>query len=71
MSDLRDEVYQLAVDEVINGDSPEHVAQEVAHALEDFIGVHVCQEDKSAWVQSLARLASELKECERRSNHAT
>ena len=60
MSDLRDEVYQLAVDEVINGDSPEHVAQEVAHALEDFIVVHVRRGDKSAWVQLLTKLTSEL-----------
>ncbi len=61
MSELRDEVYCLAVEEVVNGDSPEHTAQEIAYALADFIRNNVHQ-GKSAlsWVQSLTKLALEL-----------
>ena len=60
MSELRDEVYCLAIEEVINGDSPEHTAQEIAYALEDFIRNNVRRGDKSAWIQSLIKLASGL-----------
>ena len=60
MSELRDEVYCLAIEEVINGDSPEHTAQEIAYALEGFIRNNVRRGDKSAWIQSLIKLASEL-----------
>jgi len=64
MSDLRDEIYEMAIDEVINGDTPEHVARELSYALEDFIRDYVRRGDKTAWIQSLIRLASELRECE-------
>jgi len=60
VSELRDEVYCLAVEEVINGDSPEHTAREIAYALEDFIRDNVRRGDKSAWIQSLIKLASGL-----------
>jgi len=59
VSELRDEVYCLAIEEVVNGDSPEHVAQEIAYALADFIRNNVHQ-GKGAWIQALTKLASEL-----------
>ena len=61
MSELRDEVYCLAIEEVINGDSPEHTAREIAYALEDFIRDNV--QGKSAWTQALTKLALELGKC--------
>ena len=60
MSELRDEVYCLAVEEVINGDSPEHTAREIAYALEDFIRDNVRRGNKGTWVQLLTKLTSEL-----------
>ena len=60
MSELRDEIYCLAIEEVMNGDSPEHTAREIVYALEDFIRNNVRRGDKSAWRQVLIKLASEL-----------
>ncbi|RLC94251.1 MAG: hypothetical protein DRI40_07630 [Chloroflexi bacterium] len=60
MGELRDEIYEMAIDEVINGDSPEHTAREIVYALEDFIRDNVRRGDKSVWIQSLIKLASEL-----------
>jgi len=58
MGKLRDEIYEMALDYLIDGDSPERVAREITYALADFIQDKVHLEKK--WIYSLIKLSSEL-----------
>ena len=58
MGKLRDEIYEMAIDYLIDGDTPERVAREITYALEDFIRDKVHIEKK--WIHSLIKLSSEL-----------
>jgi len=58
MGKLRDEIYEMAIDYLIDGDTPEQVAREITYALVDFIQdkVHI----EKRWIHSLIKLSSEL-----------